>query len=61
MNPRPFCQMTVEEARERSLAAARRVALRREIRALMGDALDGKIGTMDEDQLQAVLDHLDPK
>lgn len=47
--------MTEIEALERSLAAARRVALKRQIRVLMGADLDGKIGTMTEEQLQAVL------
>ena len=53
--PRDHQPMTEEEARARALAAAERVRLRRLIRQMAGGDLDGKIGTMDVEQLRNVV------
>jgi uncharacterized tellurite resistance protein B-like protein len=57
-HPIPFCRMSEAEALRRSLAAAERVRLKRLIRQMAGSDLDGKIGTMDVDQLRNVVEGL---
>jgi hypothetical protein len=56
--PFNFSPMTQDEARAIALAAAERVRLKRLIRQMAGSDLDGKIGTMDVDQLRTVVEGL---